>query len=167
MVNRSSADVLHLDESTQRYTVTFLIWPEFQQGLPKLAVIILPLLSEAVVVIAGSWNNNGFGVESGGVEHSDAGQGVCVSVWGLCPLSFPVLKRGQYRFWHYSHRTDPPYRIYSVCVTVCLYTHTGMPVSFIMHSLVKNKSVAIVLAYKLQYKQLLLWHVVSKHDSLI
>lgn len=54
MVNRSSADVLHLDESTQRYTVTFLIWPEFQQGLPKLAVIILPLLSEAVVVIAGS-----------------------------------------------------------------------------------------------------------------
>lgn len=44
----------HFDEITQRYTVTFLIWPEFQQGLPKLAVMTLPLLSEVVVVIVGS-----------------------------------------------------------------------------------------------------------------
>lgn len=142
VVNRSSANVQHFDEITQRYTVTFLIWPEFQQGLPKLAVMTLPLLSEACVVVVGSWTNTGFGMESGGVEHSDAGQGVCVSVWGLCPLSFPVLKRGQYRFWLYSHRTDSPPH------TVCLYTHTGMSVSFIMHSLVKNKYVAMELAYK-------------------
>lgn len=55
---------------------------------------------------------------------SDAGQGVCVSVWALCPLSFPL-------FWMearidagfiFTGRTPSLCHEIAVCVTLCINT---------------------------------------------
>lgn len=67
------------------------------------------------------------GAESPGAVSSDAGQGVCVSVWGLCPLSFPL-------FWMearidagfiFTGRTPSLCHEIAVCVTRCINTRTA------------------------------------------
>lgn len=124
------------------------MWCEFWRHLPqlslkvalfKLVVISLPWLSEVAVEFLhkktelseqsgddGSETNLKFlkqqralGVERTGPCPVMRGR-VSVSVWGLCPLSSPVLNGGQNRCWLYFHWTN---------------THAGPPNSFMSFSI--------------------------------
>lgn len=101
------------------------------------AMIIVPLLPDAAVIIIKFLKQQKFwGRRVWGCVHW-CGQGVSASVWGLCPLSFPVLNGGWNRFWRHfsvdSHPPPTPSKNHNVW-TACLNPIAGPPNLFIIHS---------------------------------